>query len=181
MRYTKRTQNLLSFYQAQSKTAYFGLADEEKTTVHTMPERVKVIEEKTILKPSVVLGDCLVTVKEEIAQGNKVCLLNMANEFRPGGGVRSGSEAQEEHLCRHTSLFYSLEKNFEHYPLTDKLLYTENVFFISDYKKKNPFDVITIPAFNLGKFKPEGYSLKTKNRIEFFHCNDIRTSQGTTL
>ena len=38
-----------------------------------------------------------------------VLVLNLANAIHPGGGVRKGSKAQEEDLCRKSSLLLSLE------------------------------------------------------------------------
>lgn len=42
-------------------------------------------------------------------QDGKVLVLNFANPVNPGGGVRRGARAQEEDLCRKSSLLLSLE------------------------------------------------------------------------
>ncbi len=42
-------------------------------------------------------------------KGAKILVLNFANPVNPGGGVRSGARAQEEDLCRKSSLLLSLE------------------------------------------------------------------------
>lgn len=39
----------------------------------------------------------------------RILVLNLANPVNPGGGVRSGAKAQEEDLCRASSLLLSLE------------------------------------------------------------------------
>lgn len=46
---------------------------------------------------------------------NRVLVLNLANPVNPGGGVRKGAKAQEEDLCRKSSLLVSLESK-EAYP-----------------------------------------------------------------
>lgn len=40
---------------------------------------------------------------------SKILVLNFANPFHPGGGVRRGAKAQEEDLCRKSTLLLSLE------------------------------------------------------------------------
>ena len=47
----------------------------------------------------------------KLAEEGKECILvlNFANASHPGGGVRNGAVAQEEDLCRKSSLLFSLE------------------------------------------------------------------------
>lgn len=44
-------------------------------------------------------------------QGKKVCVLNFASATNPGGGVVRGSSAQEESICRCTTLYPCLESH----------------------------------------------------------------------
>ena len=52
-------------------------------------------------------------------ENTNVCVLNMGNGKKPGGGVRSGIGAQEENLCRRTNALPILEKALQDrkYPL----------------------------------------------------------------
>ena len=103
--------------------------------------------------------------------GAKIAVMNFANAFHPGGGVTKGSSAQEECLCR-TSTLYPLIKNnpfsdpyynHHHHELntpkaSDSLIYTEGVVICKtdeDLPKRMPkdkwvtVDVITIAAPDL--------------------------------
>ena len=42
----------------------------------------------------------------------KICVLNFASATRPGGGVKGGSSAQEESLCRCSTLYHSLDQRW---------------------------------------------------------------------
>mgnify|MGYP002141701870 CR=1 FL=1 len=64
-------------------------------------------------------------------EGEKVAFLNMASEFKAGGGVANGSLAQEESIARRSNLVQSLNKAF--YPLaSDELLFSPEVTVIRD-------------------------------------------------
>ena len=45
-------------------------------------------------------------------QNKKIGVLNFANAFHPGGGVEKGSRAQEEALCRCSTLYPCLQSKF---------------------------------------------------------------------
>lgn len=71
--------------------------------------------------------------------GNRIAVLNFASAVSPGGGVRNGARAQEESLCRCSTLLPSLEQTWldkeyyarnrnEHNRLnTDACIYTPDV------------------------------------------------------
>ena len=74
-----------------------------------------------------------------------VLVLNLANPVNPGGGVRKGSKAQEEDLCRKSSLLLSLEshkaesyyqynKSLHTYMGSDAVMITPQVEIIKDEK-----------------------------------------------
>ena len=72
-----------------------------------------------------------------------VLVLNLANPVNPGGGVRRGARAQEEDLCRKSSLLLSLEsknaaryyeynRNLNTYLGSDAIIFTPQVEIIRD-------------------------------------------------
>ena len=103
----------------------------------------------------------------------KIAVMNFANAFHAGGGVTSGASAQEECLCRTSTLYpllyrRSLRDTFyrHHYDLntpkaSDSLIYTEGVVICKtdeDLPKRMPkedwvtVDVITIAAPDLRQY-----------------------------
>lgn len=118
--------------------------------------------------------------------GKKIAVLNFASANSPGGGVVNGSSAQEESLCRCSTLYFNLTEDFmwknfylpHRYQLNplynDDLIYTPDVLiFKSDtdcprlmpeenWKKVN---VITCAAPNLGE-KPAKIS---DSELELIH------------
>ena len=102
--------------------------------------------------------------------GSKIAVMNFANAFHAGGGVANGSSAQEECLCRTSTLYpllyrRSLRDTFykHHHDLntakaSDALIYTEGVVICKtdeDLPKRMPeedwvlVDVITAAAPDL--------------------------------
>lgn len=104
--------------------------------------------------------------------GSKIAVMNFANAFHPGGGVKKGSSAQEESLCRTSTLypllyrrtlknlFYDYHEHLNTPKASDSLIYTEDVIICKtdeDLPKRMPeedwvsVDVITIAAPDLRK------------------------------
>ena len=103
-------------------------------------------------------------------KGCKIAVMNFANAFHPGGGVTMGASAQEECLCRTSTLYPLLDREilkrtyYEHHrklktpKATDALVYTEDVVICKtdeDLPKRLPreqwvkVDVITVAAPDL--------------------------------
>ena len=54
----------------------------------------------------------------------------MASCYKPGGGVETGCNAQEEVLFRRSNYVLTLDNNF--YPIHDKIIYSELITFFKD-------------------------------------------------
>lgn len=100
-----------------------------------------------------------------------VLVLNFANPYRPGGGIRSKPGTQEEHLCVKTTLLCSLETE-EAWPFyqtnldcgtqaqTDTILYSPNTVVIRNPDlslREDPFPiaVMTVSAPIASRMEPE--------------------------
>lgn len=82
--------------------------------------------------------------KEQVEiQNNQIAVLNFANPVHPGGGVRRGARAQEEDLCRRSSLLLSLEnqsskvyyeynQQCDHFLSSDAMILSPKVEIIKD-------------------------------------------------
>jgi hypothetical protein len=79
--------------------------------LYAMQERIQPDVQARSPQVQVRNADC-VKVATELAKDPeaKVWMLNMASAKTPGGGVRNGANAQEEHLCRCSDLLPQLER-----------------------------------------------------------------------
>jgi len=77
-----------------------------------------------------------------VQAGKKVCVLNFASSVSPGGGVTNGSQAQEESLCRVSSLYPALSAQ------SAELFYTRHWEMIrkGTMKRENRDDCIFTPG-----------------------------------
>lgn len=76
--------------------------------------------------------DCLELARElKLADPNKkVLVLNMASEFKPGGGVENGRTAQEEVIFRRSNAVLTHLTCW--YPLKDRVIYSPEVTILRD-------------------------------------------------
>ncbi len=118
----------------------------------------------------------------------RVAIHNFASATNPGGGVRGGSGAQEESICRSTTLYYVLDNyalsryysihhdmkdNPEAFLYTSALIYTPDIMIIrkdddgcaflpeEEYMK---CDVVTIAAPHIG-FSSMEYSRRNYKKL----------------
>lgn len=122
-------------------------------------------------------------------RNKKVCVLNFASAVNPGGGVEKGSSAQEEVLCRCSTLtpcllssdannrFYGPHRAYKNPIHNDDCIYTPHVYVIRDDTTEQllpeeewySVDVISCAAPNLRNGIPcttEELKMLLENRIE---------------
>ncbi len=113
-----------------------------------------------------------VSAAQKYSALGRTALLNMASYKRPGGGVRSGAQAQEECLFRCSNLGDAIPT--DSYPLDlDDGIYTRDAHFFKDfyYGYIEPFkvDVITVAAINLREqeIDPDYYEETVTDKMRF--------------
>lgn len=111
--------------------------------------------------------------------GKRIVILNFASAYRPGGGVTTGATAQEESLCRCSTLYeiLSSEKCIKNYYKknrkenlkfgSDRIIYSPDIIFFYTDKFNIPreissfkADVITCAAPNLRNIEYNSEELK---------------------
>ena len=118
-------------------------------------------------------------------QGERILVLNFANPVNPGGGVRNGAIAQEEDLCRKSSLLLSLEsENARRYyeynrslnsrMASDAMIFSKKTEIIRDKNGELLDDTVTVGVLTcaapyvvhgIGDMTPEDYMEVLSHRI----------------
>ena len=135
-RYKSDLELIATIQESTQNQVFISEKSTVNITVQPKPDKAKVV----------VSGKRSLEAAEFYAkQGKKVCVLNFASATNPGGGVVNGSSAQEECICRCTTLYTCLNNND---------LWTE--FYKPHRKAANPFynnDCIYTP--NVCAFKSD--------------------------
>ena len=128
------TLYVISKIPQEKSVKYRGLL----TSRHTS----KIINKCHILVSNVDCIDECIRISKEKPNAH-IGLLNMASERVPGGGVVNGRLAQEESICRMTTLYPTLKQ--QRYPLaSDEIIYSPNIKVVkgSDYSLlKTPINI----------------------------------------
>lgn len=115
-------------------------------------------------------------------RGQKVAVLNFASATTPGGGVTNGASAQEECLCRVSTLFpclkdkalwnqfYAPHRAAQNSLHNDDIIYTPDVVVFKDddyHPLPSPFlvDVITCAAPNLREIPTNSYNQDDGHKV----------------
>lgn len=160
----EKSLRLIESIKASRKTQIF-IGEEEKLSDASKAARFEKEAEIIISKKRT-----FEAAQNYAKQGEKVAVLNFASSTNPGGGVVNGAGAQEECLCRISTLYFTLDtdENWKRFyephrkartPLhNDDILYTKNItVFKSDTTSPKllpesewyDVDVITCAAPNL--------------------------------
>lgn len=155
------------YYQLEGETVQLNAGDHTGVEVY-FGERIKTLQNHFFAQEHKVRAGEIQIINSdsyEAAQGYEgVMVMNFANAIVPGGGFRLGATAQEESLCRNSTLYASIssEKASEMYTYnklhpsaipSEYMLFTKDVCVFRDASGKllkTPYNVsvITIPAPN---------------------------------
>lgn len=115
----RRTKNAEIFrdteHRYKSNSELIAIVQESTQNQVFIPEKLAVnfSEQPKTNKAKIIISSkrSLEAAEVYAKQGKKVCVLNFASATNPGGGVVNGSSAQEECICRCTTLYPCLNND----------------------------------------------------------------------
>ncbi len=156
--------------------------------VYFQDDNIEIKSSRHLLGKIIISENRTLQAAEKYSRNNKkICALNFASAVTPGGGVVHGSPAQEESICRCTTLypclnitqiwndFYTPHRNLDTPLYNDDCIYTPNVkVFKSDTKfpqmlKESDWwniDILSCAAPNLKKKASDSINSNSGGRIE---------------
>ena len=135
-------------------------------------------------------------------RGEKIGVLNFANSFTPGGGVLYGARAQEESLCRISTLYAALTANemmmdfYSRHIADENPLGTDDVIFsprvvvfrsddsemrLLDKSEWFEADVLTCAAPDLGEFRISDERLFSLHERRWRQILSVARANGCTV
>jgi len=126
------------------------------------------------------------------AEGYSTMVLNMASDYRPGGGVASGKTAQEEELFRRSNAHLTHPRNW--YPLTaNEIIYSPEVTVVKD-TRDNGYEYIDEvvmsmiacaavrkPKLEDGKYDTDDYEIMYKKIESIFKIGILHNHDALVL
>ena len=168
--YDRRTKNTLIF--KDTERIYQNNEVLKAAIIHSADQQKVILAEDTVdnqvldghVGQVVVSGKRTLEASEPYAkQGKRVCILNFASATNPGGGVAHGTSAQEEAICRCSTL----------YPCLNRGEMWER-FYLPHRNADNPLynaDCIFTPAVKV--FKSDTGSLELLEEREWWNVDVI--------
>lgn len=111
-----------------------------RQTVYLEPDTIAIPENQNLNCKTVISQKRSFEAASEYArEGKKVCVLNFASATNPGGGVTRGSTAQEECLCRCSTLFDFCGKKFFSFGGASSHDVDDGILDPEDYESRSEF------------------------------------------